>query len=307
MLGNIAQGLNETHEYLKDIGAKVAPGKSYNFASTPKAVSWLRKTIWKHIGTTIEVTSDFRYLGAHITTRQTPTRATAEARWEKAIVQLKRLRSCLATVQAKIGVILAKIYASAFYGIEAARVSPQKVAKLSAGVIDAFRSRNNNHNADRFFTTIGGDEKKDMDPIVQILGRRVLQFRRTCCKNPKAEARIKRTLLKYAHKHKQDSRWPSWFHDTDDTVEPKPPTVFPDVQAHPTTKDYDVNWDHEIDPQGPVGLLIEAAVWNGLAIDRKLRLWQKNEPPVSILTMPYQNLQSHVHMMATRARCKAEW
>ena len=80
--------------------------------------------MWKHIGTKIEVIKDFRYLGAHVTTRQTPTSATMDDRWEKAMVQLKKLRTCPATVEAKAGIILAKTYAAALYGIEAARVPP---------------------------------------------------------------------------------------------------------------------------------------------------------------------------------------
>ena len=153
MIGNLARGINETHEYLNHMRAKVAPAKSYNFASATKAVNWLKETTWKHIGTTIDVIADFRYLEAHITTRQTPTTANLDARWEKAIAQLKKLRDCLATVQAKIGIILAKVYASAFCGIEAARVSPPKVARHTAAVIDAFRGKNDSHNTGRFLAT----------------------------------------------------------------------------------------------------------------------------------------------------------
>ena len=56
--------------------------------------------------------------------------ATLDKRWEKAIVQLKRLRFCPATTKAKVGIIIAKTYAAAFYGIEAAGVNPAKVARL---------------------------------------------------------------------------------------------------------------------------------------------------------------------------------
>ena len=65
------------------MGAKVAPDKSFHFASTAKAPKWLASTTWRHLGTAIEVVKDFRYLGAHITTRATPTSATIDARWER--------------------------------------------------------------------------------------------------------------------------------------------------------------------------------------------------------------------------------
>ena len=37
MLGAAAKAINGTHAYLKTMGAKVAPDKSYNFATTQKA------------------------------------------------------------------------------------------------------------------------------------------------------------------------------------------------------------------------------------------------------------------------------
>ena len=70
MLGQFAKALNATHDFLQQMGAKVAPNKSYNFASGRKAANWLRQTTWDFIGATIEVVIDLRYLGAHLTTRQ---------------------------------------------------------------------------------------------------------------------------------------------------------------------------------------------------------------------------------------------
>ena len=46
-------------------------------------------------------------------------------------------------------------------------------------------------------------------------------------------------------------------------------------QPHPTTKEYDADWDREIQAEGPIGLLIEAIVWNGLVIDKEMRIWQR--------------------------------
>ena len=61
---------------------------------------------------------------------------------------MKRLRYAPATLEAKCMAIRTKIYAAAMYGIEAAEVTPQKIAKITAGVIDVFRSKNENHNVD---------------------------------------------------------------------------------------------------------------------------------------------------------------
>ena len=59
MLHNFAKALNQTHDYLQQMGAKIAPDKSFNFASCSKAQKWLTETLWTHIKTRIEVTRDF--------------------------------------------------------------------------------------------------------------------------------------------------------------------------------------------------------------------------------------------------------
>ena len=80
MLSRFAGALNATHEYLHLMGAKVAPDKSYNFGSCLKARNWLKETIWEHIDSGIHVIADFRYLGAHLTTRQATNSSTMDKR-----------------------------------------------------------------------------------------------------------------------------------------------------------------------------------------------------------------------------------
>ena len=55
MLKVFARTLNATYEYLQAMGAKIAPNKSYNFASTKSARMWLRYTWWKHIDEHISI------------------------------------------------------------------------------------------------------------------------------------------------------------------------------------------------------------------------------------------------------------
>ena len=81
MISNFSAALNATHKYLHLMGSTVAPTKSYNFASNQKARKWLQETAWEHIGTGIEVVADFRYLGAHLTTRQATNSGTLHGRW----------------------------------------------------------------------------------------------------------------------------------------------------------------------------------------------------------------------------------
>ena len=41
--------VNETHQMLQDMGAKVAPNKSMNFSSVPSTAKWLAAHKWKHL------------------------------------------------------------------------------------------------------------------------------------------------------------------------------------------------------------------------------------------------------------------
>ena len=83
MLANFAGALNATHKYLHSMGAKVAPDNSYDFASNVIAKRWLNETIWEHIDSGIQVITDFRYLGAHLTTRHAASSSTLGKRWAK--------------------------------------------------------------------------------------------------------------------------------------------------------------------------------------------------------------------------------
>ena len=85
------------------------------------------------------------------------------------------------------------------------------------------------------------------------------------------------------------------------------PLAYPIEQPHPTTKDFDPNRNAAIKPMGPIGLLIETVVWNGLVLDQNLRIWQKKGEPIDVLNMPYQNLKMLVYATAARARTRAEW
>ena len=87
-----ADALNGTHEILKDMGARVAADKSFNFATTKEAREWMENTWWDHLDDGIPVVNDFRYLGAHLSTSQSCVSKTLETRWEKALAQLRRLR-----------------------------------------------------------------------------------------------------------------------------------------------------------------------------------------------------------------------
>ena len=63
MLDKFVNALDATHSYLQQMGATIAPDKSYNFASNDKASRWLQNTFWSGIQGGIQVVADFRYRG----------------------------------------------------------------------------------------------------------------------------------------------------------------------------------------------------------------------------------------------------
>ena len=119
-----------------------------------KVKKWIDNTKWDHVEENIDVVTDFRYLGAHLTTKHATNSATLDDRLTKAALQLERLRFCQPGVKAKVQAILGGIYVVALYGSEAAQITPAKFANISAAVIDTSRSRNGNHNADRFSASV---------------------------------------------------------------------------------------------------------------------------------------------------------
>ena len=92
MISKFAGALTATHRYLHLMGATVAPDKSYNFASCKKARSWRKETMWKHIDSSIHVITDFRYLGAHLTTRHATSSSTLNKRWGNCQTTIKKAK-----------------------------------------------------------------------------------------------------------------------------------------------------------------------------------------------------------------------
>ena len=132
MVAILARAIDFTHKYLQSMGARTAPNKSYNFASTPVATKWLKETWWNEISDSIEVVKDFRYLGAHLSTRGSSRSLTLMWRWDTALQQLRKRKFTLATAEMKARAIITKILAGALYGIEAGEATCYRMNQLTA-------------------------------------------------------------------------------------------------------------------------------------------------------------------------------
>ena len=80
MASKFGAALNATHLYLHTMGAKVAPSKSYNFATSAKVKAWIKNVKWDNIEEDIQVVADFMYLGAHINANNATSSGTLDER-----------------------------------------------------------------------------------------------------------------------------------------------------------------------------------------------------------------------------------
>ena len=253
MLRQYTKALDQTHQYLQDMGAKVAPAKSYNFASTEVGRKWLSETWWKKINSSIEVVKDLRYLGGHLSTTTKMSRRTIEARCEAGLNQLARLKYVPAEDDDKAKAILNQVYAGMLYGVEGSDITESMTAKISAAVMDVYRSRNDIHDADWFYTAASNGSGKELDPVVQILTRRCMEFRRAICKRPGTMAKAQAIIASYVESRPDAHKWfvgPATEIKGNAHGYCKP-------QQHPSRGTGDT-WKRQVDAKGPIGLLIQS-------------------------------------------------
>ena len=125
------------------------------------------------------------------------SRATIEARCEVGLLQLTKLRYASAASGDKVKAILAKVFAGILCGIEGSDITEVMTARISAAAIDVFRCKNDIHAAEWFYTMISNGTISELDPSIQILVRRCLEFRRAICKRPKTKVKAQLILEKY--------------------------------------------------------------------------------------------------------------
>ena len=156
MVRKFATALDKTHRYLEDMGAKVAPDKSFNFASNKEARKWLAETKWPTINAVIKVVEDFRYVGAHINTSNSKKTQTIDDRFMAGVKDLHRLGRVQVKYETKAEVINSKVIPATLYGAEVAECRDANVSKFTAAIIDAFNRKDERHDVDWFFTVAPG-------------------------------------------------------------------------------------------------------------------------------------------------------
>ena len=286
MIRQYSTALDYTHQFWQDMGSKVAPATSYNFASTEIGRRWLEETWWKKIQSNIKVVKDLRYLGGHLSTTAKLCRTTIEDRCEAGLLQLSRLRYAAAESNDKVKAILTKVYAGILYGVEGSDITEVMTATISVAVIDVFRSKNDVHDADWFYSTFSNGLSSELDPTVQTLIRRCLEFRRALCKRPKTAATAKYIFEKYAQARPDAAKWveddPFGAADKD--------CGYTDPMKHPASGTNDA-WKKQIGAKGPIGFLIQSVFRAGATLSRDFDICKPKEQRISLPDVPYQYIK----------------
>ena len=105
---------------LHNMGATVAPDKSYIFTNRQAARRWYTHKQWPHIAASIPVVTTIRGLSGTISTTGKHNNAVIDQRIDSAILSLRKLRFLACDADTKASIIRTKILPQALYGIEVA-------------------------------------------------------------------------------------------------------------------------------------------------------------------------------------------
>ena len=185
-----------SRQFFRDIGAKVAPKKCMMSSTCPETRKHLRTQRWKaHEGEAtssvaikgdeedgkINIVNHFRDLGCHLCLDGSAAATTSTDRINRAISSLKRLKHIPMATEGKLKIIEANILSAALYGIEMTDGCKSHIRRLQAGIADVIGPKTKKR------SQLGSFEiqrwKRDLDPEIAQLSRRVTLMRRQIDKN----------------------------------------------------------------------------------------------------------------------------
>ena len=143
---------------------------------------------------------------------------------------------------------------------------------------------------DLLFSVTSG-EGDDLDPVVQILTRRVMGLRRANAKQSSILMKMKSILRCYNHLGAA-------------ATDIGNDELFGEPAPHPNTMNRK-HWMDEVKPLGPIGYLLQSVNCIGGIVGANFDIEIGLETPVNLLTMPYQALAKTMSSTASRARTLA--
>ena len=276
-----------THEYVADIGAKLAPAKSYTFSNNKKTRQRLRQHQWQHTNSTIKVVIHGRDLGTHLNTGHVMVGTTLTNRMLQAITTTNRTKHLPNTYQQKAHLIRPLVLPKALYGCESAPVCERTLQKLRSAIADAIAPHSGCKSIEQ--TVLLSSHGKDLDPTTHILRRRATMLRRMQVKHPEIMP-----IAPSAYNIYKNNNFAATKYDNKSLAKasPAPPP------GHPDRKQHRMGYN----PRGPMGLLLMSLHMVGAALSPDHTIHTHNETPIHIHDTPWQHFQEEMQDLATRAR-----
>jgi len=190
----IVDAINFTHKYLHDMGAVVAPTKSYIFSSDKGTRKFLTTFVWKHINTVIPVVMHGRDLGGQFNTLHKNIALTLNTRIENGISMLLRLRWLPISLKEKAKIIRTKIIPASLYGIECAQPNEQHMRTLQGAMADAMGCHSSRRANSLVFDL--HSYGPDIDPCTHQFANRAVTFRSMWVKHP-AYQEMARSIFRF--------------------------------------------------------------------------------------------------------------
>ncbi len=270
MIRRFTTGLTLTHQYVLDMGAKIAEGKSLNVVSTITARRWLSATAWDLAGGAIKVVEHLRYLGGHLTTTTKRHHSTLTQRGVVGQHMAGRAGRLPASRKQKAAIIRVKVMSTALYGIEVADFAEREYAKLSTAILAALTINASRKDVDWTFTVASFGS--DLDPVVQTLTRRCMALRRAIAKKPHMRGKYQGIYEAYRRCNSAATLQDDYTTSQLSNLKPAP---------HPTMDSRSI-WKQGVKPRGPIGLLLQSIHYLGAALNATFEIVQYNEVPIHI-------------------------
>ena len=291
---NMQRALNFTHEFLHDMGAVVAPKKSFIFSNVLACRKWYAKHTWINLDAKIPVVKTVRDLGGTINTGNRQASSIIDNRIAKAISSVRKMRFLPHSLEDKATLIQTKIIPMALYGIEVAEPSAHMMQKLQSAIIDTLGA----HSARRCNALVFElrNFKQDLDPHLHQATRRAVLFRRMWAKHQQMQPVIDYVLQAYIAMGIGGSI----------SFDPEAPELpsFPLGPAPPPGKPGRAKWRPNIPMHGPISLLLYSVHQLAASIDQH-RVLHYEHSSIDLINTPYQQLRPMIMQVAADARMAA--
>ena len=275
-----------THTFLADMGAVVAPTKSFVFSSCSETQHFYSQRVWPVLQARITVVSRIRDLGGQINTTGRHLGQTINERIAQAIVVCKRIRYLDVDLANKARLIRSKVLPMALYGVENSYPSEASLHKLQSTIVDALGAHGGRRcNAMVFNTSSKGD---DLDPEVQQTSRRIDLFKRMWAKHPAHRQMARDVMDAYT---KQGILGTSDAKTDFKTLKVAPPLNFPGRGK----------WKPHSKTNGPIGYMIASIATMGAALDCNFLMHRIGEVDIHICS----DSKHHVHNGILKVACNA--